>query len=125
MNVIHILNKFEEGSTYQRKGLEVIKGSKPLQFKSGSWDPISMGFKTVDEFRDKMVGGMVFFHNSKTEPSFVGGLILEVDEVIEEQTKREVRLDITFQSMLEGKGEKWRGVDHMMSYNSGLVEITE
>ena len=82
MNGIHILNKVIEGSNVKRLGLDPIKGSSPLQFKSGYWDPISMGFRNVDEVREKLVGGMVFLHNDKNTDSFVGGLVLEIDEVI-------------------------------------------
>lgn len=121
---IHILNKVVEGSNIKRIGLDVVKGSSPLQFKSGHWDPISMGFKDVDEVREKLVGGMVYLHNDKKSESFVGGLILEIEDVLlEEEFKREDRFIITFQSMVEGKGQKWRGKNFTMGYNSGLVEI--
>ena len=124
MNGIHILNKVIEGSNVKRLGLDPIKGSSPLQFKSGYWDPISMGFKDVDEVREKLVGGMVFLHNDKNTDSFVGGLVLEIDEVLlEEEVKREDRFIITFQSMIEGKGQKWRGRNGPYVYNSGLIEI--
>ena len=121
---IHILNKVVEGSNIKRIGLDVVKGSSPLQFKSGHWDPISMGFKDVDEVREKLVGGMVYLHNDKKSESFVGGLILEIEDVLlEEEFKREDRFIITFQSMIEGKGQKWRGKNFSMGYNSGLIEI--
>ena len=121
---IHILNKVIEGSNVKRLGLDPIKGSSPLQFKSGYWDPISMGFKNVDEVREKLVGGMVFLHNDKNTDSFVGGLVLEIDEVLlEEEGKRDDRFMITFQSMIEGKGQKWRGRKGPYDYNSGLIEI--
>ena len=133
MNGIHILNKLNEGSNFKRLGLDPIKGSSLLKYESGHWDPISMGFKDVDEVREKLVGGMVFLHNDKNTDSFVGGLVLEIDEVIldEEEVdrgkgrvvKREDRFQIIFQSMLEGKGQSWRGRDHAMSYTSGLIEI--
>ena len=124
MNGIHILNKVIEGSNVKRLGLDPIKGSSPLQFKSGYWDPISMGFKDVDEVREKLVGGMVFLHNDKNTESFVGGLVLEIDEVLlEEEGKRDDRFIITFQSMIEGKGQKWRGRNGPYVYNSGLIEI--
>ena len=124
MNGIHILNKLNEGSNFKRLGLDPIKGSSPLKYESGSWDPISMGFKDVDEVREKLVGGMVFLHNDKNTESFVGGLVLEIDEVLlEEEGKREDRFIITFQSMIEGKGQKWRGRKGPYDYNSGLIEI--
>ena len=124
MNGIHILNKVVEGSNYKRLGLSVIKGSTPLKYRSGTWDPISMGFKDVDEVRETLVGGMVFLHNDKNTDSFVGGLILEIDEVLlEEDGKRVDRFEITFQSMIEGKGQKWRGPKGPYVYNSGLIEV--
>lgn len=124
MNGIHILNKVVEGSNYKRLGLSVIKGSTPLKYRSGAWDPISMGFKDVDEAKDKLVGGMVYLHNEKTTASFVGGLILDIYEVLlEEDGKREDRFEITFQSMIEGKGQKWRGRKGPYVYNSGLIKV--
>ena len=124
MNGIHILNKLNEGSNVKRLGLDVVRGSSPLKYESGSWDPISMGFKDVDEVREKLVGGMVFLHNDKNTESFVGGLVLEIDEVLlEEEGKRDDRFMITFQSMIEGKGQKWRGRKGPYDYNSGLIEI--
>ena len=124
MNGIHILNKLNEGSNVKRLGLDVVRGSSPLKYESGSWDPISMGFKDVDEVREKLVGGMVFLHNDKNTESFVGGLVLEIDEVLlEEEGKRDDRFMITFQSMIEGKGQKWRGRKGPYVYNSGLIEI--
>lgn len=122
---IHILNKVVEGSNVKRLGLNVVKGASPLQFKSGHWDPISMGFKDVDEVKEKLVGGMVYLHNDKKSESFVGGLILEIEDVLmeEEDFKREDRFIITFQSMMEGKGQKWRGPKGPYVYNSGLIEV--
>ena len=56
--------------------------------------------------------------------SLVGGLILEIDEVLlEEDGKREDRFEITFQSMIEGKGQKWRGPKGPYVYNIGLIEV--
>ena len=93
MNGIHILNKVIEGSNVKRLGLDPIKGSSPLQFKSCCWDPVSMGFKDVDEVREKLVGGMVFLHNDKNTDSCVGGLVLEIDEVmLDEEWIEEVGL---------------------------------
>ena len=118
MKVLHIKSdKFLDGSTWRRQGLDIIKGTKPLQYTSCCWD-----FK-LDDIND-VIGGKIFLHHTKNKPSYVGGVVTKIEEVtLSDGTKRADRVKFTFISEAEGKGAEWIGASHSMAWNGGLVEV--
>ena len=83
-----------------------------------------------------VIGGMIFFHRSKSEKSYLGGVIHNVHPIEmnpsyegpyytpskEDVGKRSDRMMFEFEVTKDGREVKWRGSDHSMSYFSGIVE---
>lgn len=69
-------------------------------------------------------GGVVHFHETKAQPSYFGGEVLDVypapDEV---QDDGRVRYIIKLKATLEAKNQKWpeNGHRHAMAVSSGIV----
>jgi len=74
-----------------------------------------------------LVGGTVFFHETKSQPSYFGGTVQSVDvpEPLEgdETEPGRNRYVLTLTSTREAKGVKWdkRGRSYGMAWTSGLI----
>jgi hypothetical protein len=78
-----------------------------------------------EEEATKLLGGWIYFHETKADRSAMGGVVTAVqraDRIGESQPDRYV---ISFDSRIEGKGQKWRGADHNMAWWSGIVETMD
>ncbi|MDA9991307.1 hypothetical protein N9E48_10945 [Paracoccaceae bacterium] len=118
MKVLHIVqNKFAQGSTVKRLGLDVIKDLTPLTYGTCCWN-----FST-DEAKS-LVGGMILLHDTKNLPSFIGGEVKEVVSVnLDDGRSRTKRIKFIFEAKLDCKNQVWRGSDHSMAWNSGILEV--
>ena len=61
-----------------------------------------------------LVGGWVYLHSTKGEPSFFGG-------VVTPEHAREDRFAFIFGAKPKGRGQRWRGKAHSMAWTGGLV----
>jgi hypothetical protein len=95
-----------------RKSLKCIK--MPT-FESGYWD-------IPDADADQLIGGMVYLHQTKNEPSYIGGIVKEVRQEKRPEHAHSDRWLIVFDAVEAGKGTAWRGADHTMAWYSGLVD---
>lgn len=77
------------------------------EFESGFWD-------ISEEDAARLVGGMIYLHESKPEPSYFGGTITayRVEEIAEAHAQRIV---FTVVSQQEGRGIAWKGQEHVMA----------
>lgn len=130
MRVIHIICKKDE-KTNRPIGITPID-VKTNRYMSCCWD------FDIDEMKD-VIGGMIFFHRSKSEKSYLGGVIHNVHPIEmnpsyegpyytpskEDVGKRSDRMMFEFEVTNDGREVKWRGSDHSMSYFSGIVETEE
>ena len=82
-------------------------------YESGVWD--------VENNAAKLVGGMLYLHEAKADPSYFGGRI-ESFRVVETDEAHSRRIVFTVTSLREGKGVRWRGTAHGMAWTSGVVE---
>jgi hypothetical protein len=69
-------------------------------------------------------GGWVYFHPTKAETSVFGGVCLRVEKVQVEDAAIEDRVVFEFRARHEGRGNAWRGQDHMRAWTGGIIEPT-
>lgn len=72
-----------------------------------------------DEDATNLLGGWVYFHETKADPSGFGGVILGFAPGHDDLAHRKI---IMFRHDRRARGQQWRGADHSMAYSSGLVE---
>lgn len=101
-----------------RKGVRTID-AKSAVYESAAWllSPDEMG---------ALEGGRIFFHQTKSTPSYFGGTILNARPVDGESPGEggRVRWAITLRSQLDGKGVDWdqAGYTHGMAWTSGVIQ---
>ena len=110
MKVLHLKNDQRNDGP----GLRNLTKSdtEPNIYFSGFWDLKS-------EEADSLVGGMIFLHETKAKPSRFGGRVLAYKIVSKLEYARSQRIEFKVQSMLEGRGVKWRGAEHTMASYGG------
>lgn len=81
------------------------------------------GFWAIpQDWADRLVGGMIYLHETKTEPSYFGGRVLEWRPATEADTTDHAGdIIFTIEATLDAKGKSWRGQDHAMAWTSGLI----
>ena len=126
MKILHLINKPTEDSIHA-KGMTKVKDETNL-YISCCWD-----FKL--EEAKTLIGGMIFFHDAKSERSKLGGNVVDVQSVThdeetefhkvnpEDQNKKQSRVMFKFEITPEGREQIWRGMDHSMSWTSGIIEL--
>ncbi|TMB35491.1 MAG: hypothetical protein E6J62_02705 [Deltaproteobacteria bacterium] len=95
-----------------RRGLNLQVVKHPV-YESGVWD--------IEKDAPRLVGGMMFLHETKADKSYFGGRI-ESYRVVETDEAHSRRVVFTVTSLREGKGASWRGTAHGMAWTSGVVE---
>ena len=126
MKILHLINKPTPDSIHA-KGLTKVK-DETNSYISCCWD-----FKL--EEAKTLIGGMIFFHDTKSERSKLGGHVVDVQSVkLDEETefhkvdpedtsKRQTRVMFKFEITPEGREQIWRGKDHSMSWTSGIIDL--
>jgi hypothetical protein len=83
-------------------------------YESGDWD-------VTPEDAQRLVGGMLYLHQTKAERSYFGGRVESFREVdVDAAHKR--RIVFRLRSMREAKGVPWSGPDHPMAWTSGVLD---
>jgi hypothetical protein len=125
MKILHLINKPTPDSIYA-KGLTKVKDEKN-SYVSCCWDFDLEVAKTL-------IGGMIFFHDTKSEKSKLGGRVLDVQSIrLDEDTeyhkidpddkdKKQQRVMFKLEITPYGRNQRWRGKDHSMSWTSGIIE---
>ena len=128
MKVLHIICK-NNPSTNRPIGIKQIK-PKVNKYMSCCWD------LDVEEMKD-LIGGRIFFHDTKTTKSKLCGKVLDVhtikmdhsydgpyyDPKKEDFNKRSDRMMFEFEITEDGRDVDWRGKNHVMSYVGGILDI--
>ncbi len=94
--------------------LTLLKKAQNL-YESGNWS-------VTEEFAESLVGGWIYLHPSKAKNSEFGGKISGWVRVLDETKANPICIKFHFQTKLDAKEKKWRGMDHTMAWQSGLVE---
>lgn len=90
------------------QGLSYDKGTK--KFASGRW-------RIQKEDAEKLIGGRIYLHPTKTLGATIGGTVTEVIG-----PDHEGRFVLVFASELECKNAPWRGMDHGMAWTGGIID---
>lgn len=107
MKGIHFINR-RETDGYRLINLEQSSDEKGVCY-SGYW-------RLDDDDADALVGGRLYLHETKSQPSAFGGEVLSYSRDGE-------RVKIRFKALAECKGQDWRGHNHAMAYTSQLIDI--
>src|ERR1700712_801492 len=91
---------------------------KARAFWSGNWS-----FSKAEA--EALVGGWIYLHVSKAEPSYYGGPVLEFGWVRTADVAHEDRIRFRFQPSFIARGLAWRGQDHGRAWTGGLVDATQ
>ena len=126
MKILHLINKTEAGEMLP-KGVSKSKEDGNI-YISCCWD-----FKL--EEAKTLIGGMIFFHDTKSDRSKLGGQVVDVQPVkLDEETefhkvdpddknRRQSRVMFKFEITSKGREQGWRGKDHAMSWTSGIIDL--
>ena len=71
----------------------------------------------------RLVGGLLFLHDAKAKPSYLGGRVLSFREVFVPEKAHPNRVVLRFVSSAECQGVPWDGDDYMMAWYSGIVVV--
>lgn len=91
------------------------------------WDGDPNGYRSCcwlisDEDAAQLVGGWIYFHESKSSLSSFGGQILGFQPGANENEDMTARKIILFRADRSGRGQSWRGRDYGMAWGSGVVD---
>jgi hypothetical protein len=106
MNCIHLVCKGGQNLSRVEKGKD--------EYTSGSW-----ALSQADA--DRLIGGMLYFHETKARRSYFGGKVLSARVV--ENREKERRMVFTFKYLPEGRDVAWRGEGRATAWTSGVKEV--
>lgn len=96
-----------------RGGLHLHPTAFPV-FDSGFWD-------LSEADAERLVGGMLYLHETKASPSYFGGVVRGF-RVAGSDELAPGRIVFSVESTREGKGVAWKGAAHSMAWTGGLVD---
>jgi hypothetical protein len=98
----------------ENKGLVTLLDTKHFIYESGYW-PVP----EPDAVR--LIGGMLYLHQTKAKLSKFGGIVLahRREEEIEQYRGRMV---FKFQATKDARGVVWKGADHPTAWIGGVVD---
>ena len=98
-----------------RLNLSIVDKDQHI-YESGYWDiPANEA--------SALVGGVLYLHESKTTPSYFGGIVREV-RAIEYPASHSKRIVFRIAATPDARGVKWAGAKHAMAWYGGLVKST-
>jgi hypothetical protein len=116
MKVIHVIAHRVDGSSKPRN-MDVID-RKEATYWSGYWDiPL--------EEAQSAIGGMIFLHERKREPSYFGGEILDARYYHHTKSPRPHRVVFTIRSLKSCRGQKWRGASYSRAWTGRVTEVPD
>ena len=112
VKAIHL--KCERDENGFLKNLKIINRGGIL-YDSGNWD------MHVSE-AESLVGGWLYLHPAKKKLSEYGGKIVSWQKIVDEDKAHSERVVFKFEAKKQAQGKKWRGKNHTMAWQSGVVE---
>ena len=88
---------------------------KMPRFESGYWDISESDAAAI-------VGGMIYLHQTKNEPSYMGGVVESFRVEERPELAHAKRIVFVLESTKEGKGVEWIGTDHTRAWYGGVVD---
>ncbi len=92
-----------------------IKPTGNQEYTSEAWD-------LNEAEAANLIGGTIYFHESKDEISYFGGTVLRI-ESIKSDAARENRIKFYLIPKIQAKGKRWQGKSHSMAWFSGIIHI--
>lgn len=108
LKAIHLINRRDGPRLH---GMDRWAG-QPGGFRSCCWI-------ISDDQAAELIGGWVYFHETKSTPARFGGIILAFELGEADTADRKV---ILFQGDGRSRGVRWRGASHGMAMWSGVVD---
>jgi hypothetical protein len=68
-----------------------------------------------------LLGGLVFLHETKAKPSYLGGLIYDWEISQDSEKANEKRISFKFLAAADARYVRWAGKNHMMAWQSEVV----
>lgn len=107
---IHFVSERDDGG----KRRNLAYDPELRAFRSGNWDiPLA-------EARD-MIGGWLYLHPTKGEPSDFGGRILACEPIIDPSVARQDRVVFIVEVVPAARGQRWRGENHPRAWTGRPV----
>ena len=94
------------------RGLSTVPGERGV-YTSRCW---------VLRGAQSLVGGWIYLHENKNQPSGFGGRILRVDPCHRVEAEIAEGVVFTFEATRECVGQSWRGRDDVNAWCSGIIE---
>ncbi len=91
-----------------------LRATAHPQYESGFWD-------IPEAQAHALVGGMLYLHQTKAEPSYFGGKVLGY-RVAGSAESLPGRIVFTVLSQQHGKSMAWEGASHGMAWDGGHLE---
>ena len=93
----------------------VSKADGKNTYFSGSW-------VIPKEEANELIGGRLYLHENKSEPSYFGGSVVEWRNSKREVGAIEEGVTFVIEADKDGKGARWKGNSHAMAWFSGIVD---
>jgi len=77
------------------------------------------------EAAQSLLGGLVFLHETKAKPSYLGGLIYDWEITQDAEKANENRVSFKFLAAADARYVRWGGKNHMMAWQSEVVPADE
>jgi hypothetical protein len=71
---------------------------------------------------DEVVGGWIYLHERKDQPSYIGGVVTSIDPCTRKRQNDGVAF--IFEQRPEGQGQTWRGVDNAQAVHGWIVPFS-
>ncbi len=104
MKRIHLICRNREG----------VIALKMPEFESRAWD-------IPEEEAKAIIGGMICFHETKTLPSYFGGIVKSY-RIEQTDDAHSTRVVFTLTATSSAKNQSWVGRSDVMAHYSGIVE---
>ena len=91
-----------------------IKSNGGREYTSEAWD-------LSEAEALSLIGGTIFFHESKNDRSYFGGTVMKF-ESIKSNAVHENRIKFYLTPSIEAKGQSWNGKTHSMAWFSGIIK---
>ena len=89
----------------------ITKNDNDNSYWSGAWY-----FKL--ESAKSLIGGHIYFHNRKSEPSYFGGQVMNARQILYEGKNR---VEFKFKKLESCKGVAWEGDNTQRTWHSGFL----
>lgn len=100
----------------------ICKGRLGIAKAQGKDEYTTASWAITDAEANQLVGGRIYLHETKGQPSFFGGVVKEWFHSQRTIGVREEGVTFLIVADKEAKGVAWRGKDHVMAWFSAVLD---